>query len=107
HQHLEERTAAAANRAVINLVNSQPGWVLEANGRLHPRGYEYDVQYIVDGVPLYDNTSPAFAQSLNIDEFDSLNVRTAGYPAEFGLKLDGVIDTASDQDVHPGQHGAA
>jgi hypothetical protein len=106
HEALEDRASVAANRAVINLVNTQPGWVLEANGTLHPRGSEYDVQYIVDGVPLYDNRSPAFAQSLNIDEFDSLNVRTSGYPAEFGLKLGGVIETASDQDVHPGLHGA-
>jgi hypothetical protein len=104
---LQNRASVANNRAVINLVNSQPGWVLEANGTLHPRGSEYDVQYIVDGVPLYDNRSPAFAQSLNIDEFESLNVRTSGYPAEFGLKLGGVIETTSDQDTHPGLHGAA
>jgi hypothetical protein len=104
---LQDRASAAANRAVINLVNTQPGWVLEANGTLHPRGSEYDVQYIVDGVPLYDNRSPAFAQSLNIDEYESLNVRTSGYPAEFGLKLGGVIETTRDQDTHPGLHGAA
>jgi hypothetical protein len=107
HQALEDRAAAAANRSVINLVNTQPGWILEANGTLHPRGSEYDVQYVVDGVPLYDNRSPAFAQSINVEEFESLNVRTGGYPAEFGLKLGGVIETASDQDVHEGLHGAA
>src|SRR6185369_11863959 len=71
------------------------------------RGSEYDVQYIIDGVPLYDNRSPAFAQSVNIDEFDSLNVRTGGYPAEFGLKLGGVIETTSDEDIRQGLHGAA
>src|SRR6185369_7950305 len=103
---LEDRASVAANRSVINLVNNQPGWVLEANGTLHPRGSEYDVQYIIDGVPLYDNRSPAFAQSVNIDEFDSLNVRTGGYPAEFGLKLGGVIETTSDEDIRQGLHGA-
>ena len=107
HNALEDRASAAPNRAVINLVNTQPGWLLEANGTLHPRGSEYDVQYVIDGVPLYDNRSPAFAQSTNIEEFQSLNVRTAAYPAEFGLKLGGVIETASDQDVHAGLHGMA
>ncbi len=107
HQMLEERTSAAANRSVINLVNTQPGWLLEANGILHPRGSEYDVQYVVDGIPLYDNRSPAFAQLTNVEEFQSLNVRTAGYPAEFGLKLGGVIETATDQDRRPGLHGEA
>jgi hypothetical protein len=102
---LNSRVATTPNRAVINLVNTQPGWLLEANGTLHPRGSEYDVQYVIDGVPLYDNRSPAFAQSTNIEEFQSLSVRTAGYPAEFGLKLGGVIEAASDQDSHPGLHG--
>src|SRR5438105_5411270 len=107
HSALEERASSSPNRAVIDLVNTQPGWLLEANGTLHPRGSEYDVQYVVDGVPLYDNRSPAFAQSVNIEEFQSLNVRTAGYPAEFGLKLGGVIEAASDQDAHAGFHGTA
>src|SRR5437660_1233023 len=107
HSALEDRASASPNRAVIDLVNTQPGWLLEANGTLHPRGSEYDVQYVVDGVPLYDNRSPAFAQSVNIEEFQSLNVRTAGYPAEFGLKLGGVIEAASDQDAHAGFHGTA
>jgi len=106
-QALEDRESAAANRSVIGLVNTQPGWILEANGALHPRGSEYDVQYVVDGVPLYDNRSPAFGQSVNVEEYDSLNIRTAGYPAEFGLKLGGVIETASDQDMRAGLHGSA
>jgi hypothetical protein len=104
---LDSRVATTPNRAVVDLVNTQPGWLLEANGSLHPRGSEYDVQYVIDGVPLYDNRSPAFAQSTNIEEFQSLSVRTAGYPAEFGLKLGGVIEAASDQDIHTGLHGTA
>src|SRR5437867_2522491 len=106
-QVLEDRPASAPSRSVLGLVNTQPGWLLEANGSLHPRGSEYDVQYVIDGIPFYDNRSPAFAQSVNIEEFQSLNVRTAGYPAEFGLKLGGVIETAAEQDIHPGWHGSA
>jgi hypothetical protein len=106
-QELEERASAAANRSIINLVNSQPGWILEANGTLHPRGSEYDVQYVIDGVPVYDNRSPAFGESVNVEEFESLNVRTGGYPAEFGLKLGGVIETTSDENTRAGLHGAA
>jgi hypothetical protein len=106
-QALDDRPASAPGRSVLGLVNTQPGWLLEANGSLHPRGSEYDVQYVVDGVPFYDNRSPAFAQSVNIEEFQSLNVRTAGYPAEFGLKLGGVIEMASEQDTQRGLHGSA
>jgi hypothetical protein len=105
-QVLEDRPSTTPSRAIPGLVNTQPGWLLEANGVLHPRGSEYDVQYVIDGVPFYDNRSPAFAQSLNVEEFQSLNVRTSGYPAEFGLKLGGVIETANDKDTPAGLHGA-
>ncbi len=58
---LEHRSTALPGRSVIDLVNSQPGWLLESNGVLHPRGSEYQTQYVVDGIPLTDNRSPSFA----------------------------------------------
>ncbi|HUQ95466.1 MAG TPA: TonB-dependent receptor [Bryobacteraceae bacterium] len=102
---LDYRPSAAPGRSVLELVNAQPGWLLEANGVLHPRGAEYDVQYVIDGMPLYDNRSPAYAQSLGIDEFESMTIRTAGYPAEFGRKLGGVIELTTARDMAPGWHG--
>ena len=102
---LRDRESSAPGRSFIDLVNQQPGWLLEANGVLHPRGSEYQVQYVVDGIPLYDNRSPAFAQSLGVDEFDSMNVRTAGFPAEFGRSLGGVVELNTNHDPVPGLHG--
>jgi hypothetical protein len=104
---LRTRASSAPGRSVIDIVNSQPGWVLEANGVLHPRGSEYDVQYVVDGIPLYDNRSPAFAQSLGIDEFESMTMRTSGIPAEFGRSLGGVVEINTAHDSVSGLHGQA
>ena len=98
---------SAPGRSLIDLVNTQPGWLLEANGILHARGSEYQVQYIVDGIPLRDNRSPAFAQSLGVEEFESMTVRTGGYPAEFGSKLGGVIELSTTRDARSGFHGMA
>jgi len=102
---LRTRASSAPGRSVIDLVNSQPGWVLEANGVLHPRGSEYDVQYVIDGIPLYDNRSPAFAQSLGVDEFESMTMRTSGIPAEFGRSLGGVVEIKTNHDAVSGMHG--
>src|SRR6266702_3014609 len=52
-------------RELLDLVAEQPGWVYEANGVLHPRGSEYDVQFVVDGLRLTQNRSPAFAPSFD------------------------------------------
>jgi hypothetical protein len=104
---LQERVSPAPGRSLIDLVSTQPGWVLEANGVLHARGSEYQVQYVVDGIPLRDNRSPAFAQLFGVHEFDAVSVRTGGYPAEFGGKLGGVVEVNTARDLRRGAHGAA
>src|SRR6202035_1730484 len=60
-QTIDQQMSAQPGRNLSDLVNQQPGWLYEANGVLHPRGSEYDVQYIFDGLPLTQNRSPAFA----------------------------------------------
>jgi hypothetical protein len=104
---LRDRPGSAPGRSLVDLVNTQPGWLLEANGVLHARGSEYQIQYVVDGVPMRDNRSPAFAQSLGSEEFQSMTVRTAGYPAEFGGKLGAVVEVVTTRDERPGVHGLA
>src|ERR1019366_1020647 len=92
-------------RSVVDLVNSQPGWFYEGNAVLHPRGSEYQTQFVVDGVPLTDNRSPGFAPEIEADEVQSLSVYTANFPAEFGRKLGGVIEIGTTRDNRTGWHG--
>ncbi len=102
---IEERLPAQAGRTLTDLVNEQPGWIYEANGVLHPRGSEYDVQFVFDGLPLTQNRSPAFAPSLDPDEVESMRVLTASFPAEYGRKLGGIIEVTSDKNPPSGVHG--
>jgi hypothetical protein len=106
-ESLEQRMASTPGRGLTDLVNAQPGWLLEANGILHPRGSEYQTQYVVDGLPLTDNRSPAFAPEIGADDVHGMNVLTAGYPAEYGRKLGGVIEVVTDGPGRRGFHGSA
>ena len=106
-RELQERSAALSGRSVVDLVAKQPGWVLEANGSLHPRESEYQTQYVVDGFPVLDNRSPAFAPSFDGDEVQSMKIYTSGIPAEYGRKLGGVIELNTDRASQPGFHGVA
>ena len=78
-------------RSTVDVVTTMPGWLLEANAVLHPRGSEYDTQYVVDGMPVYDNRSIAFAPAFESEDFESVTVYTAAIPAEYGRRLGGVI----------------
>src|ERR1700730_14999748 len=104
---LENRPTALPGRSVVDLVNSQPGWLYEGNAVLHPRGSEYPTQFVVDGVPLTDNRSPSFGTEIEADDVQSLSIYTANIPAEYGRKLGGVIEVVTAKDPRLGFHGKA
>ena len=47
-QAIASRPATLPGRSLPDLVNSQPGWVYEGSATLHPRGSEYQTQFVVD-----------------------------------------------------------
>ncbi len=104
-QAIGENLAGQPGRELSSLVDELPGWLYEANGILHPRGSEYDVQYVVDGLPVTENRSPAFAPAFDADNVDSMRVLTANYPAEYGRKLGGVLEVTTERHVPAGWHG--
>jgi outer membrane cobalamin receptor len=103
---LLRRPAGAPGRSLVDVVQTQPGWLLEANGVLHPRGSEYQTQYVIDGLPMTDNRSPAFAPEVDAESVRGLTVMTGGYPAEYGRKLGAVIEVASESEQRQGFHAA-
>ena len=105
HQSIQENLDPQPGRDLLDLTASQPGWLFEASGVLDPRGSEYDVQFVVDGQPLTQNRSPAFAPDMDSDEVESMRVLTANFPAEYGRKLGGVVEITTDESVPMGWHG--
>jgi hypothetical protein len=106
-QAITGRAASLPGRSLPDLVNSQPGWVYEGSAVLHPRGSEYQTQFVVDGVPLTDNRSPSAGLDVEADDVDSLTIYTAGIPAEYGRKMGGVVEVDTSKADHPGVHGQA
>jgi outer membrane cobalamin receptor len=102
---IEDRLTAAPGRSLAELVNQEPGWLLEANGALHPRGEEYQTQYVVDGLPLTEQRSAAFVPDFDVDDVQEMSILTAGFPAEYGRRLGGVIEVKTQRDTRRGFHG--
>ncbi|HET9405913.1 MAG TPA: TonB-dependent receptor [Candidatus Sulfotelmatobacter sp.] len=104
-QTIADRTSSLPGRSLPDLVQSQPGWVFEGTGVLHPRGSEYQTQFVVDGVPLTENRSPSSGLEIEADDVDSLTVYTAGIPAEYGRKMGGVVEVDTQKENRQGLHG--
>jgi len=102
---IQDRLSSIPGRSLQDLVNSQPGWLYEGNAVLHPRGSEYQTQFVVDGIPLTDNRSPSFGPAIDADDIQSLSIYTAGIPAEYGRKMGGVVEVNTLQDSQQGLHG--
>jgi TonB-dependent Receptor Plug Domain len=102
---IQGRLGSIPGRSIQDLVNSQPGWLYEGNAVLHPRGSEYQTQFVVDGIPLTDNRSPSFGPAIDADDVESLSIYTAGIPAEYGRKMGGVVEVNTLQNPQPGFHG--
>ena len=102
---IQNRLSSIPGRSLQDLVNSQPGWLYEGNAVLHPRGSEYQTQFVVDGIPLTDNRSPSFGPAIDADDVQSMSIYTAGIPAEYGRKMGGVVEVNTLQDSQPGFHG--
>ena len=102
---IRDRLTALPGRSIQELVNSEPGWLYEGNAVLHPRGAEYQTQFVVDGIPLTDNRSPGFGPEIEADHVQSMSIYTAGIPAEYGLKMGGVVVVNTLRNEEPGFHG--
>ena len=89
---IERQAGAAPSRGIEAIIASAPGIATDDNGRLHPRGSESQIQYVIDGVPVTDNMSAIFSTSLDARTLRTAEVLTGGIPAEFGDKLAGVIN---------------
>jgi hypothetical protein len=104
-QQIQTRVASLPGRSLQDLVNSQPGWLYEGNAVLHPRGSEYQTQFVVDGIPLTDNRSPGSGPEVEADEVESMTVYTSGLPAEYGRKMGGVVEVNTERQTSPGVRG--
>jgi hypothetical protein len=102
---IQNRLSSIPGRSIQDLVNSQPGWLYEGNAVLHPRGSEYQTQFVIDGIPLTDDRSPSFGPQIEADDVQSMSIYTAGIPAEYGRKMGGVVEINTQQDSDPGFHG--
>ncbi|MFP5204649.1 MAG: TonB-dependent receptor plug domain-containing protein [Acidobacteriota bacterium] len=104
-QTIQNRLTSLPGRSIQDLVNSEPGWLYEGNAVLHPRGSEYQTQFVIDGIPLTDNRSPGFGPAIGANDIQSMTIYTAGIPAEYGREMGGVVVVDTLQNEKPGLHG--
>jgi hypothetical protein len=100
-EEVERSPSTQPQVAMSSLLETVPGVVPEENGRLHVRGSEGQVQYVVDGVPIFENMSGVFSTALDEDDLHSSDIVTGNLPSEFAGRTSAVVtvDTKSGLNV--------
>jgi hypothetical protein len=92
---IDQLPTATPSKQLSAMLLSAPGFIPSQNGRIHVRGSHGQIQYVVDGVPMTDEYTEAFANPLDPRYVKSAAVMTGGIPAEYGGKLAAVVDITS------------
>jgi hypothetical protein len=87
---IEQMPTATGSRGLESVLVSFPGFAQNANGAIHPRGAHNQMTFVVDGLPISDQLTGAFANALDTTMVQAVELMTGNIPAEFGAKISGV-----------------
>ncbi|MDO8632924.1 MAG: carboxypeptidase-like regulatory domain-containing protein, partial [Phycisphaerales bacterium] len=87
---IEQMPAPVGSRGIESILVSFPGFAQNANGAIHPRGAHNQMTFVVDGLPISDQLTGAFANALDAGIVQAAELMTGNVPAEFGSKVSGV-----------------
>jgi hypothetical protein len=97
--------ALAAEESIPKLIASTaPGVVQGGNNQLFFRGSHGNVQYQMDGIFIPESANDTFSQFINPDDLSDIEVISGGMAAEFGQRLNAIINLKS-KSIQPGFHG--
>jgi outer membrane cobalamin receptor len=87
---VERMPVAVTSRGLEAVLVAFPGFAQNANGAIHPRGAHNQMTFVVDGLPISDQLTGAFANALDVGVVQTAELVMGNIPAEFGSKVSGV-----------------
>ena len=102
-ESLRNIPVAPTGRGLETYLLSFPGFAANANGAIHPRGAHNQMTFLVDGMPINDQLTGAFATALDPGIVDNLELFTGDIPAEFGAKVSGVAVVSTRSGLNSGR----
>jgi hypothetical protein len=95
-----------ANGIEAVLYNS-PGIVPDEDGRMHMRGEDAMLQYVIDGIPLTTNQTRIYAPLFNTNFVESADLLRGAFDPEYGVATSGVLNISTKSGFDAPQFGHA
>ena len=91
-KEIERLALSVGNRGLEAVVQTFPGFAQNANNAIHPRGAHTQMSFIIDGMPITDQLTGAFANSVDPNIVQTVEIFTGNIPSEYGAKTAAVIN---------------
>jgi hypothetical protein len=92
---IEKMALAVGNRGLEAVLVTFPGFAQNANGAIHPRGAHNQMTFVVDGMPISDQLTGAFANAVDPNIVQTVEMFTGNIPAEYGNKVSAVANVTT------------
>lgn len=87
---IENLPLQVGNRGLEAVLVSFPGFAQNANGAIHARGAHNQMTFVIDGMPISDQLTGAFANAVDPNIVQTVELFTGNIPAEYGNKVSAV-----------------
>lgn len=94
-------------KGIEAVLYNSPGIVPDEDGRLHMRGEDAMLQYVVDGIPLTTNQTRIYAPLFNTNFVESADLLRGAFDPEYGVATSGVLNISTRSGFDAPQFGHA
>lgn len=100
---IEKMAIQTGNRGLEAVIVTFPGFQQNANGAIHPRGAHNQMTFVIDGMPISDQLTGAFANAVDPSIVQTVDLYTGNVPAEYGNKVAGVANITTKSGMGTGR----
>jgi outer membrane receptor protein involved in Fe transport len=88
---IRDLPVASGTKQIEAVLLNTPGVAPDEDGRLHIRGEDAQLQYVIDGIPVTTNLTRVYSSLFDASLIKSADVQTGGMNAEYGVATAGVV----------------